>query len=200
MPRPVALVPHDPAWAARAEGLIAALHAAGAGVFRAVHHMGSTAIPGIPAKPVIDLLAEVEALDAVEGAQASLAALGWRWRGENGLVGRRYFTRDDPETGTRAAHLHVYASGDPAIAWHLAFRDRLRAEPATAGAYAQEKARCAALHPDDSATYTACKQAWTDSVAAEAVGVWGGGRGEQTTKQPSLSSWPGLTGPPSGTR
>ncbi len=172
MPRPVALVPHDPAWAARAEALGAGVRAAGAGVFRAVHHMGSTAIPGIPAKPVIDLLAEAETLEAVEGARGPLAALGWRWRGENGLVGRRYFTRDDPATGTHAAHLHVYASGDPAIAWHLAFRDRLRAEPATAGAYAQEKARCAALHPDDSAAYTACKQAWTDAVAAEAVGGW----------------------------
>ena len=49
------------------------------------------------------------------------------------------------------------------------FRDRLRAEPATADAYAQEKARCAALHPDDSAAYAACKKAWTDGVAAEAV-------------------------------
>jgi len=169
MPRPVELVPHDPAWAARAEALIAEIHAAGAGVFRAVHHMGSTAIPGIPAKPVIDLLAEVEGLEALEAARGALAGLGWRWRGENGLAGRRYFTRDDPETGTRAAHLHVYARGDTAIAWHLAFRDRLRAEPATADAYAQEKARCAALHPDDSAAYTACKQAWTDTVAAEAV-------------------------------
>lgn len=170
MPRPVELVPHDPAWAGRAEGLIAELHAAVPGVFGAVHHMGSTAIPGLPAKPVIDLLAEVEALETVEGARGALAGLGWRWRwrGENGLAGRRYFTRNDPETGTRAAHLHVYASGDPAIAWHLAFRDRLRAEPATADAYAREKARCAA----DSAAWAACKKAWTDGVAAEAVGGW----------------------------
>jgi len=125
MPRPVVLVPHDPAWAARAEGLVAELDAAVPGVFGAVHHMGSTAIPGVAAKPVIDLLAEVEALAALEGARGALAGLGWRWRGENGLAGRRYFTRDDPETGTRAAHLHVYARGDPAIAWHLAFRGRL---------------------------------------------------------------------------
>ncbi|RZJ44192.1 MAG: GrpB family protein, partial [Brevundimonas sp.] len=104
-----------------------------------------------------------------EAASAALEGLGWRARGENGVAGRRYFTRDDPATGARAAHLHVHATGDPMIAWHLAFRDRLRAEPAIAEAYGREKTRCAALHPGDSGAYAACKKAWTDRVAAEAV-------------------------------
>lgn len=56
-----------------------------------------------------------------------------------------------PTAGACAAHLHVHATGDPMIPWRLAFRDRLRAEPAVATACAQEKARRAALHPDDSA-------------------------------------------------
>ena len=169
MPRPVVLSPWTPDWAVRAEALIAALHAAAPGAFVAVHHIGSTAVPGLTAKPVIDLLGETGDLALIEAARPALEAGGWRWRGENGVAGRRYFTRDDPETGARDVHLHVYAAGDPALAWHLAFRDRLRAEPATAAAYAREKARCAALHPDDSGAYAACKKAWTDGVAAEAV-------------------------------
>ncbi len=64
-------------------------------------------------------------------------------------------------------------SGDPALARHLAFRDRLRADPATAAAYAREKSRCAARHPADSGTHAACKKAWTDGVAAAAVRGWG---------------------------
>lgn len=172
MPRPVALVPHDPQWSVRAAALIADLQAAAPGVFIALHHVGSTAVPGLNGKPVIDLLGEVRSLAGIEAARSALAGLGYRWRGENGVAGRRYFTRDDPESGARAVHLHVYAVGDPALAWHLAFRDRLRAEPATAAAYAREKARCAALHPDDSGAYAACKKAWTDRVAAEAVRGW----------------------------
>ena len=118
---------------------------------------------------MIDLLGEARSLAEIEAARAALEGSGWRWRGENGVAGRRYLTRNDPATGERAAHLHVHAAGDPMIAWHLAFRDRLRAEPETAAAYAREKARCATLHPGDSGAYAACKKAWTDRVAAEAV-------------------------------
>jgi len=169
MPRPVALAPHDPQWAVRAAALIADLRATAPGVFIAVHPIGSTAVPGLAAKPVIDLLGETGDLAMIEAARPALEALGWRWRGENGAAGRRYFTMDDPETRVRGAHLHVHAAGDPMIAWHLAFRDRLRAEPETAAAYAREKARCAALYREDSGAYAACKKAWTDRVAGEAV-------------------------------
>lgn len=169
MPRAVTLSPHSSHWAAQAETLIANISAAAPGVFTGLHHIGSTAVPGLAAKPVVDLLGEVSDLGAVDAARARLEGLGWRWRGENGVAGRRYLTRDDPQTGERAAHLHIHARGDAMIPWHLAFRDRLRAEPATVAAYEAEKSRCAALHPGDSGAYAACKKAWTDRVAAEAV-------------------------------
>lgn len=176
MPRPVALAPYTPHWQVRAEALIADLHAAAPRTFQAVHHVGSTAVPGLRAKPVIDLLGETASLAVIDAARPALEGLRYRWRGENGVAGRRYFTWDDQETGARGVHLHVHAARDPALAWHLAFRDRLRADPAVAVAYEREKARCAALHPDDSGAYAACKKAWTDRVAAEAVrGGAGGG-------------------------
>ncbi len=84
--------------------------------------------------------------------------LGYRWRGSNGFDGRCYFTWDDPATGERIAHLHVYEASDPAVVWHLAFRDRLLDHTMSAEAYEREKQRCAALFPDDSAKYTACKK------------------------------------------
>ncbi|GAA0616529.1 GrpB family protein [Brevundimonas kwangchunensis] len=169
MPRPVTLAEPDPDWPARAEALIADLRAAAPEAFIALHHIGSTAVPGLKAKPVIDLLGEAVDLARIDAARSALEGAGWRWRGENGVAGRRYLTREDPQTGERAVHLHAHAAGDPMIPWHLAFRDRLRAEPATAEAYAGEKARCAALHPGDSGAYAACKKAWTDGAAAEAV-------------------------------
>ena len=169
MPRSVTLVPHSSDLATRAEALMVNLRVAAPGMLLGLHHIGSTAVPGLPAKPVIDLLGEVADLAAVDAAQAVLEGLGWRWRGENGVPGRRYFTRDDPDTGERMAHLHIHASGDAMIPWHLAFRDRLRTEPATAAAYEAEKVRCAALNPHDSAAYAACKKVWTDQAAAKAV-------------------------------
>ena len=167
MPRPVELVPYDPQWPVRAEALIAELRAAVPGVFEALHHAGSTAVPGLAAKPVIDLLGTTGQLLQIEAARPALAALGYRWRGENGIAGRRYFTRDDPETGVRRVHLHVHTSDDPAVARHLAFRDRLRAEPGLAEQYLAEKRRCAVLHPGDSGAYTAGKAGWIKGVMGE---------------------------------
>lgn len=170
---PVELVPHSEHWAEMARAESARLHNALGGMLLTVHHIGSTSIPGIKAKPIIDLIPIVTDLESLDGAIPLVEALGYVCLGEFGLPGRRYCRRNDPVTGKRAVQLHCYAQGWPEIDRHLAFRDYLRAHPAIAKDYEAEKLRAAALHPDNTIDYNHAKNDWIKATERDAL-LWRG--------------------------
>jgi GrpB-like predicted nucleotidyltransferase (UPF0157 family) len=171
MPPPikVELQPHDPKWVDSALAESQLLASALGTNLMVVHHVGSTAISAIHAKPVLDLMPVVEDLQALDGARGSIEALGYEWWGEFGLPGRRYCTKSQPATGRRLIQLHCYESGSTEIVRHLAFRDYLRQAPAIATRYEEEKMRCQRLHPEDSHAYSDCKSGWIKAIEAEAL-------------------------------
>lgn len=161
-PRPikVELVPHSPEWQQTAENEADRLkRALGDNLIR-VHHIGSTSIPGICAKPILDLIPELRDFAAFDANIETIAALGYKSWGEFGIANRRYCTLEDSKTGKRLVQLHCFAFGDTEISRHLAFRDYMRAHPAHAAAYAAEKERCRDLYPEDSHAYSDAKSDW----------------------------------------
>jgi GrpB-like predicted nucleotidyltransferase (UPF0157 family) len=143
----VEIVAHNPLWANDFEMEAAALASAFGADLIALHHIGSTAIVGIHAKPVIDMLAVATSLDALQAATPALCARGYQAMGPYGIEGRRYFRKNDAD-GRRTHHLHGYARGSAQIDRHLAFRDYLRAHPAIALEYSAIKQRLAVGNGD----------------------------------------------------
>ncbi|MBS1601442.1 MAG: GrpB family protein, partial [Bacteroidetes bacterium] len=131
-------------------------------------HIGSTSVPGLGAKPVIDLLPIVRSLEQLDDQQQLIKALGYEWRGAFGISGRRYCPLTGP-TGERLVHLHFFQEGAAHILRHLAFRDYLLSHPEVVKGYEAEKRRAAALHPTDSLAYNDEKAAWVQKHEKDAV-------------------------------
>lgn len=163
----VQLADPDPRWPRQFETVALAIQAAMADVPGTVEHIGSTAVPGLCAKPVLDVLLGVPALALVEARVARLAAQGFRYRPEHEaeLPDRRYFVRDADASLPRV-HLHAVVQGGALWRAHLAFRDALRADPALTARYAGLKQALAVRHATDKAAYTAAKAPFIAAVLA----------------------------------
>lgn len=166
----IVLAPHSAEWASSFDREAAAIANALADVPIEVHHIGSTAIPGIIAKPVIDMLGIVPALDELDAHAHRLTALGYESLGEYGIPGRRYFRKDAPD-GARTHQLHAFATGSPEIQRHLDFRDYLRAFPADAAAYAALKRDLAQHCGDDMKAYSEGKTEFVRTIERRAA-LW----------------------------
>jgi len=167
--RAIEVVDPDPEWASRffaeSERIATIL---GTALVR-IEHIGSTAIPGIKAKPIVDLMPLVVSIDSVDALESEFETAGYNWYHEYGLPGRRYVNRDDVAAGKRIANVHIYQTDNPEVARHLAFRDYLRANPNLAAQYGAVKVQCAARYAHDVDAYNECKGQWIKPVELAAV-------------------------------
>lgn len=165
----------DPAWPGQAARMIERIRLAMGETALTAHHVGSTAVPGLEAKDVLDLQIGVSSLEAIDAAEVldRMTAAGFPraegvWSdadlGSGGALPKRLHGSGDPG---RVAHIHLRESGSPGWRWALLFRDWLRAEPAAAAEYAAEKRRIAAA-VTTTTDYTEAKEPWFAAVADRA--------------------------------
>ena len=152
-PDRIEILPDDPAWVAKyEEARTEILRAVGEEV-RSIEHIGSTAVPGLEAKPIIDILLALGAFPPSSHAIAALQMLGYEYLGEHGIPDRHFFRKGRP----RSHHLHVVQPGGAHWTRHIRFRDLLRAKPSLRAEYASLKVSLARRFGEDRQSYTKAK-------------------------------------------
>jgi GrpB-like predicted nucleotidyltransferase (UPF0157 family) len=150
----VTVVPADPAWPREFERIALRVRTALGELVVAVDHVGSTAVPGLAAKPIIDLDVAVRSHDDLPATIAALEAIGYRHEGDLGVAGRAAFAWPP---GEHRHHLYLVVAGNAEHRRHLLLRDYLSADPAVAHEYGALKQRLAERHRDDRAAYASAK-------------------------------------------
>ncbi|MCP3980391.1 MAG: GrpB family protein [bacterium] len=183
----IAISPYDPRWPESFRREKAHLRACLPGdLVRRIEHFGSTAVPGLAAKPVVDMLVEVTDLEATRRAIAPLLEsqhYDYFWRpthGDDGPPFYAWFIKRDAATGARTHHIHMVESG-PEFAGHwdrLLFRDFLIEHPGVARDYETLKRRLASTSPRDRVAYTRGKTEFIVGVTAQAKNRYGGSGGD----------------------
>ena len=167
MSRQVELKTHDPEWIRQFEAETEQLTAVFQPNLVAIHHVGSTAVPGIKAKPIIDIMVVVHNIDQVDAINESMDQLGYVAKGEHGIDGRRYFRKGSDAHHTH--HIHTFQDGHPEIIRHLNFRDYLVAHPDVAQAYSRLKEELARKYLSEPPRYTDNKTDFIRTVDEQAA-------------------------------
>lgn len=162
--QPVEIVEYDTGWPdrfAEQQRLVTAV--LGPWLAKPIEHIGSTSVPGLPAKPVVDMLAPVRSLPEAQASIGKLEADGWLfWPDDPCRHYRLWFLRPRPDARTH--HLHVIESDDPQAQALLAFRDILRADASLSRDYAQLKKHLAHQHGDSRNAYSNAKSDFVEGV------------------------------------
>ncbi|MGX1103698.1 MULTISPECIES: GrpB family protein [Bradyrhizobium] len=166
---PIVVLDYDPNWPAMFETERARIEHALGSLTLAIEHVGSTAVPGLPSKPIIDLMVGVSSLaEARERCIRPIEALGYHYIPEYAawLPGELFFRKGPPGPWTH--HLHVMEPSNPRWETLLVFRDYLRAHPEAARAYADIKQALAASSREDIAAYRNGKTRFVEETTAKA--------------------------------
>lgn len=127
MPREIIVVPYDYMWSEIYEKEKKILLDILSNLIIDIQHFGSTSIKGLSAKPIIDIMIVVGDINQIDAYNNIMESYGYNVRGENGILGRRYFIKLNPDnSGNHTHHIHVYQKGNQHIADELMFRDYLR--------------------------------------------------------------------------
>lgn len=169
MKRKIEVVPHHPQWFELFQMEAEKIAAVFGPEIIAIEHIGSTAIPGIKAKPIIDILVEVRDIEIVEAFNDKMIRLGYEPRGEFGIPGRRYFSKGSDTRRTH--HVHIFQTGNPETERHLNFRDYLSAHPEDAQAYSRLKETLTQKFPEAPDNYTDAKSEFIREIDRKAK-VW----------------------------
>jgi GrpB-like predicted nucleotidyltransferase (UPF0157 family) len=159
----VRVVEHDPEWASRFEEEAATIRRVGGPLVLDVQHVGSTAVPGLPAKPILDIAVAVGSSGDIPELVRRLTAVGYIDRGDGGRDGGYLLVRDS-EPEVRTAHVHIVERADPQWHRYVVFRDILRRDDAIRQQYGDMKKQLAAAYPTDRERYTTSKSEFIQRV------------------------------------
>ena len=163
----VRIIEHDPAWASRAREELRRLEEALGPVAMLLEHVGSTAVPGLAAKPILDLQLSVADVEPRTRYAGILEQLGYLFVPDPELPDYHFFAR--PPARPRSHHLHVCRAGGEHELRHLAMRDYLRAHGDEAAGYGALKRALVRQRPHDRLAYMAGKQRYVNELEARAL-------------------------------
>jgi GrpB-like predicted nucleotidyltransferase (UPF0157 family) len=165
------VVAHDPTWSRKFEAEAKLVSAALGSAITAIHHIGGTAVPGIFAKPIIDMLAVANRIEDIDERAESLEVMAYEAKGEFGIAGRGYFRKDN-SAGVREYQIHAFAGDSEEVTRHLAFRDYLRSHPDVAQESSQIKRGLAQEHPFNMGAYRDGKDPFIKVTERAATSWW----------------------------
>ena len=166
MAKHVVVEPYNEAWQQDFAAIRAELEPALGLLALRIEHVGSTSVPGLSAKPIIDIDVVMEDYSKLDAVVAALAAIGYTHEGDQGIPGREAFKYDGKEH-LRNHHLYVCPENSAELHRHLTFRNYLRQHPEAVREYSRVKEEGAALYPYDIDRYIEHKSPFIESIYAE---------------------------------